>query len=128
MRLQTWSSTKRKTRTGSCFPEIALFNAVVLALRWLGEVARKRAQERSMMATGAAPFRSDRAGRQPRRSGVAGFGGKNEVETCPARAVVGGPQAAVVGFHDGPADGQTHAGAMGFRGEEGAEDLIRVLG
>jgi hypothetical protein len=29
---------------GSCFPEIALFKAVVLALRWLGEIARKQAR------------------------------------------------------------------------------------
>src|SRR5229473_1939553 len=46
-----------------------------------------------------------------------------------ASSVVGcGPQTATMRFHDGTADRQPHAAALGFSGEEGIEDLVRSSG
>jgi hypothetical protein len=39
-----------------------------------------------------------------------------------------GPQTATMRFHDGTADRQPHAAALGFRGEEGIEDLVLSSG
>jgi hypothetical protein len=55
------------------------------------------------------------------------FGGNSDVKACTARRVVGPPQAAAMGFHDGAADAKSHAGAVRFGSKEGVEDVIRVL-
>src|SRR5438309_9008096 len=54
-------------------------------------------------------------------------GGQNEVKTCAARRVVGGPQAAVMRCNDGTADRQSHTSAVNLRGKKRIEDLVRLL-
>src|SRR5256885_3112152 len=54
-------------------------------------------------------------------------GGQNDVKTRAAWRVVRGPQAAVVRFNDGAADGQSHTGSMRLRRKECIEDLVRLL-
>src|SRR5260370_21973711 len=54
-------------------------------------------------------------------------GRQNQVKACAARRVVGGPQAAVMRFNDGTADGQSHTGPVNLRGKKRIEDLVRLL-
>src|SRR3981189_2187516 len=54
-------------------------------------------------------------------------GGQNEVKTCAARRVVGGPQAAVMRCNDGTADRQSQTGPVNLRGEKRIENLVRLL-
>jgi hypothetical protein len=56
-----------------------------------------------------------------------GFGGQSEMKTGAAGRVVGGPQAAAMGFHYGAADAKSHACAVRLGGEKRVEDLVRVL-
>src|ERR1700681_4057049 len=39
-----------------------------------------------------------------------------------------GPQPATVGFHDRTADRESHTHAVGFGGEKGVEQPVRILG
>src|SRR3984893_18542964 len=54
-------------------------------------------------------------------------GGQNEVKTCAARRVVGGPQAAVMRCNDGTADGPSHTGPVNLRGIKRIDDLVPLL-
>src|ERR1700686_1299088 len=56
-----------------------------------------------------------------------GFGGETEMKTCPARRVVGSPQAATMRFNDRAADPKSHTGALNLRGKECIKDLVRLL-
>jgi len=56
-----------------------------------------------------------------------GFAGQGELKRCAPTGVCDGPQAAAMRFDDGTADGQSHAGALRFGGEEGIEDLLRLF-
>ena len=48
---------------------------------------------------------------------------------CRALSVLGrDPQTAGMRFHNGTADRQSHAAALGFCGEEGVEDFVRFSG
>jgi len=51
-----------------------------------------------------------------------------EVERCASSVVGCGPQSATMRFHDGTADRQPHAAALGFSGEESTEYLVRSSG
>src|SRR5229473_4032096 len=56
-----------------------------------------------------------------------GFGRESEMKTCPARRVVGSPQAATMRFNDRAADPQPHTGALNLRSEECIKDLVCLL-
>src|SRR4051794_19550330 len=60
--------------------------------------------------------------------GGGGGGGEGEGEGCASVWVVLAPEAAVVEFDDGAADGQAHAQAVALGGEEGAEDFFDGVG
>src|SRR6266478_10046807 len=75
------------------------------------------------------PKREDRTRDRAQSLRVRGldYARKNDVKTRAARRVVRGPQAAVVRFNDGAADGQSHTGSMKLRRKECIEDLVRLL-
>src|SRR5271156_5408198 len=55
------------------------------------------------------------------------FAGQREMKGCAAAGVRGDPQAAAVRLDDRPADRESHAGALWFRGKEWVEDLLRLF-
>jgi hypothetical protein len=55
------------------------------------------------------------------------FGGQADVKACATRRVVTSPQTATVRFNDGAANAKSHASALGLRGKERIEDLVRLL-
>lgn len=55
------------------------------------------------------------------------FTGQGELKRCTPAEVWADPQAAAMRFDNGPADWQSHAGALRFGGEEGIEDLCCLV-
>src|ERR1700680_2045902 len=53
---------------------------------------------------------------------------EGELKRTSVGCVCRGPQPATVGFHDRTADRESHTHAVGFGGEEGVEQLVRILG
>src|ERR1700733_1140864 len=54
-------------------------------------------------------------------------GGQCETESCAARGIVRGPQAAAMRLDDRPADAQPHARAVSLGGKERTKNLVRLL-
>jgi hypothetical protein len=52
---------------------------------------------------------------------------QGEMKGCSSSVVRGRPQAAAMRLHNGTADGQSHAAALGLGGKERRKDLIHLL-
>jgi hypothetical protein len=56
------------------------------------------------------------------------FGRQGEVKGCTSSIVVGCPQPTAMRLHNGAADGQPHAAALGLGSKEGRKDLVNISG